>query len=95
MRVVSSLADIDFHVGAVRRKGASLVVESSTDSTLATTVTITPGDARHALKRLLGSGAVWGFLPSLLFGGGGGDGQSVPTDQWAERRRQTGINKPW
>lgn len=94
MRVVSSLADIDFHVGAVHRKGGSLVVESSADSTLATTVTITPGDARHALKHLLGNGATWRFLPSLLFGGGG-EPQDAPTDQWAERRQRTGINKPW
>lgn len=93
MRVVSSLADIDFNVGAIRREGNNLVIESSADSTLETTVTITPRDARQALKRLLGAGAMWGFLPAILFGGGGKT--DAPEDHWAERRKRTGLNKPW
>lgn len=93
MRVVSSLADIDFNVGAIRREGDNLVIESSADSTLETTVTITPRDARQALKRLLGAGAVWGFLPAILSGGGGKP--AAPEDHWAERRKRTGLNKPW
>jgi len=93
MRVVSSLADIDFNVGRVRRESGNLVIESSVDSTLETTVTITPRDARHALRRLIGAGAVWGFLPAILFGGG--EKPAAATDHWEERRKSTGLNKPW
>ncbi len=95
MRVVSSLADIDFNVGRVRRESGNLVIESSADSTLETTVTITPRDARQALKRLIGTGAVWGFLPAILFGGSGGEAPVAATDHWEERRKSTGLNKPW
>ncbi|MBY8823683.1 hypothetical protein [Sphingomonas colocasiae] len=95
MRVVSSLADIDFTVGRVRRESGNLVIESGADSTLETTVTITPRDARHALGRLIGAGAVWGFLPAILFGGGGGETTAATTDHWEERRKSTGLNKPW
>ncbi|HWL47229.1 MAG TPA: hypothetical protein VNQ31_05890 [Sphingomonadaceae bacterium] len=93
MRVTSSLADIDFEVGAIRRENGNLIVEGSPDSTIATTVTITPRDAADAIKRLLLSGATWRFLLSLPFGGGRGGGGSE--DRWAERRKRTGINKPW
>jgi hypothetical protein len=93
MRVISSLADIDFNVGTIRRENGNLVVESSADSTIATTVTITPRDAASAVKRLLLSGATWRFLLSLPFGGGRSGGGSE--DRWAERRKRIGINKPW
>lgn len=94
MRVISSLADIDFHVGRVRREGGNLIVESSPDSTLSTTVSITPRDALKAVKAFLVSGATWTFLASLPFGGGGKNSGSGE-DRWAERRQRIGINKPW
>ena len=94
MRVISSLADIDFHVGRVRREGGNLIVESSADSTLATTVTITPRDALKAVKALLTSGATWRFLAGLPFGGGNKTGGSED-GRWVERRHRLGINKPW
>lgn len=94
MRVISSLADIDFNVGRVRREGGNLIVESSPDSTLATTVTITPRDALKAVKAFLVSGATWAFLASLPFGGGSKDNGSGE-ERWAERRQRIGINKPW
>lgn len=93
MRVVSSLADIDFSVGKISRKGPNLVIESSADSTLPTKVTITPGDAVRSVAKLLASPAVWLFLLCLPFTAfGGGNGQA---DGWEARRQRTGLNKPW
>ena len=94
MRVTSSLADIDFNFGRIRREGGNLIVESSPDSTLATTVTITPRDARAAVKALLSSVATWRFVARLPFAGGGSGG-ATENERWAARRHSTGINKPW
>lgn len=94
MRVVSSLADIEFHVGEVRRQGGNLIVESSPESTLETTVTITPRDALTAVKALLVSGATWRFLAGLPFAKSGGSGTGED-ERWAQRRSRTGLNKPW
>lgn len=94
MRVVSSLADIDFSIGRIARAGRDLVIESSEDSTIATKVTITPADALRSVAALLTSPSVWLFLAALPFAAfrrpatGGGD-------VWAERRKRTGLNKPW
>jgi hypothetical protein len=94
MRVISSLADIDFGVGRVVRSGRNLVIESSADSTIATKVTVTPRDALRSLGALLASPSAWGFILSLPIAGLGG---STPDtgDGWTERRRRVGLNKPW
>lgn len=94
MRVVSSLADIDFSVGKISRKGADLVIESSDDSTIATKVTITPRDALHSVARLVISPAVWLFLLRLPFAAFGGK-RGGKADGWEARRKSTGLNKPW
>lgn len=94
MRVVSSLADIDFAIGRIARAGGDLVIESSEDSTIATKVTVTPADARRSIGALLTSPSVWRFLVTLPFASSrrsAGD----QSDTWAERRRRTGLNKPW
>ena len=93
MRVVSSLADIDFSVGKISRKGADLVIESSADSTLPTKVTITPRDAAKSMARLLLSPSVWLFLLRLPFAAMGSRADAA--DGWDERRKSTGLNKPW
>ncbi|MGH6650597.1 MAG: hypothetical protein ACREB7_05625 [Sphingopyxis sp.] len=94
MRVVSSLADIDFAIGRIARAGGDLVIESSEDSTIATKVTVTPADARRSIGALLTSPSVWRFLVTLPFASSrrAAPGQG---DAWAERRRRTGLNKPW
>ena len=94
MRVISSLADINFAVGRISRKGADLVIESSADSTLPTKVTITPRDALHSIARLLTSGSVWMFLLRLPFAAFSG-GNTRIEDGWEARRKRTGLNKPW
>ncbi len=94
MRVVSSLADIDFSIGRIVRAGRDLVIESSEDSTIATKVTVTPRDARRSIGALLVSPSVWLFLASLPFASfrrAAPDGR----DAWEQRRNRTGLNKPW
>lgn len=97
MRVVSSLADIDFSIGRIGRAGRDLVIESSEDSTIATKVTITPHDALRSVGALLTSPSMWVFLLLLPFRGRarGGAGRSGDTSDWERRRRRTGLNKPW
>ncbi|MCJ8158702.1 hypothetical protein [Sphingomonas sp. LaA6.9] len=94
MRVVSSLADIDFGIGRIARAGRNLVIESSSESTIATRVTVTPRDALKAIGALLTSPSVWLFVLTLPFAVSAGRSQ-VAGDSWAERRRRTGLNKPW
>lgn len=94
MRVVSSLADIDFGIGRIARRGRNLVIESSQDSTIETKVTITPRDALRSIGALLTSPSVWLFVLTLPFAmftrADGGNANS-----WEERRQRTGLNKPW
>jgi len=96
MRVVSSLADIDFSIGRIGRAGRDLVIESGEDSTIATKITVTPHDAKRSICALLTSPSVWGFVVTLPFRrkaadtAGGGDANA-----WEQRRQRTGLNKPW
>ena len=94
MRVISSLADIDFGIGRVARVGRDLVIESSADSTIPTKVTVTPRDALKSLGALLVSPSVWLFILLLPFAGLAG-GRRQEGDAWTRRREQTGLNKPW
>ena len=94
MRVISSLADIDFSIGRIARAGRDLVIESSADSTIATKVTVTPADARRSIGALLTSPSVWRFLVTLPFASSR-RAASDQGDAWEERRRRTGLNKPW
>ena len=95
MRVTSSLADIRFQVGEITRDGDHLVVHSAPGSTLETQIRISPRDARATLKQLLTHSAVWGFLPSLLFGGNRNSGSPKRDGDWQARRSGTRVNKPW
>lgn len=97
MRVISSLADIDFGVGAIRRAGRNLVIESSADSTIPTTVTMTPRDAGKSIARLILSPSTWLFVLMLPFTlwSGNSNSSSSSSAEWEKRRKDTGLNKPW
>ena len=97
MRVVSSLADIDFGVGRITRIGGDLVIESSADSTIATKVTITPRDAARSLWALATSPSAWWFVLTLPFRRSGAASAHVASDSgdWQTRRNRIGLNKPW
>jgi len=94
MRVISSLADIDFSIGRVARAGRDLVIESSADSTIATKVTITPQDALRSIGALLTSPSVWLFLLALPLAPFRRTAAHTG-DAWEKRRHRTGLNKPW
>lgn len=94
MRVISSLADIDFAIGRIARAGRDLIIESSEDSTIATKVTITPVDARRSIRALLTSPSVWSFLATLPFASSR-SAAADRSDAWEDRRRSKGLNKPW
>ena len=94
MRVSSPLADIDFHVGRVRRDGGTLVIESRDDSSLPAAVTVNGDDARQVLRVFLGAPGVLLFALSLLWRSGGA-ASGDPAEVWRRRRQAVGINKPW
>ena len=79
----------------IARAGADLVIESSDDSTIATKVTVTPADARRSIGVLLTSPSVWRFLVGLPFSRTSSRSGPDSTSAWAQRRRRTGLNKPW
>ncbi|MEP2988661.1 MAG: hypothetical protein ABJN65_06680 [Parasphingorhabdus sp.] len=96
MRVVSSLADIDFSIGRIVRRGGNMVIESSADSTLETIVTVTPRDALKSLVALAVSPSAWIFVLTLPFALlVRGNGSTASDDDWEERRSRIGLNKPW
>jgi hypothetical protein len=94
MRVISSLADIDFSIGRIARAGRDLVIESSADSTIETKVTVTPQDALRSVGALLTSPSVWLFLLALPLAPFR-RAAARTGNAWEERRQRTGLNKPW
>lgn len=96
MRVISSLADIDFGIGRILRRGGNMVIESSDDSTIKTIVTVTPRDALRSLWSLATSPSAWIFVLTLPFAGlTRNSGSASNVDDWERRRKNTGLNKPW
>lgn len=95
MKVISPLADIDFGIGRISRNGENLVIESTAESTMETQIVVTPKDARATLRKILASGATWRFLFALPFARDNRSNRSVDSDEWNDRRRGTGLNKPW
>ena len=97
MRVVSSLADIDFGIGRIFRRGKNLVIESDEGSTLPTIVTVTPRDAFASLGALVTSPSAWWFvitLPFSVFSKAPQQGNNND-DDWEARRKRITLNKPW
>lgn len=64
MRVVSGLADLDFHVGRIARDGSHLIVTSRNDAGIPTTVYVDRDDLVQGLMALLRSPRALLFLLS-------------------------------
>ncbi|MCG8507357.1 MAG: hypothetical protein MI755_22320 [Sphingomonadales bacterium] len=94
MRIESPLADMDFLVGSVVRRGDALVVTSDAASPLEATVLLSDRDAATLFAAVLKSPSALGFVLTLPFrwlrGKSGrpaaGSGARHPFDQ---------LNKPW
>ncbi len=97
MKVNSTLADIDFDVGELRRSNGNLIIDSDANSTIPTQIVVTPADARATIRKFLFSSNVWKFLLTLPFAGRGtSDNRSLNvTANWESRRSKRGVNKPW
>ena len=67
MRVKSDLADLEIELGAIRRHGEELVVDSAPGSSIDTRIRVDASEARSILGRMLRSGPVWAFLIRLPF----------------------------
>jgi preprotein translocase subunit Sec63 len=67
MRVLSKLAQIDFRFGKIKRNKNLLVVESSPDSKMPSTVYISPQDIVEVLKRMLVSPGAILFVLALPY----------------------------
>jgi hypothetical protein len=65
MKVVSSLAALEFRFGTIERRGCRLIVHSHVDQPMKTTVYVSPRDALAVLGRLLASPGAWLFIISL------------------------------
>ena len=93
MRVLSGLADLDFHMGAITREGDQLRVESRPGSGIPTVVYVERADVVAALHALLRSPR------ALLYIAGAAlhrrrTGAASPAPG-AAPRDETDINNPW
>jgi len=100
MKVNSTLADLDFDIGVIRRSGSDLIIDSDAGSTIPTQIVVTPEDARATIRKIFFSGTFWSFLLALPFAGRGkakvaGESEGAVSASWDSRRKQRGINKPW
>jgi len=62
MRVRSKLADVEFLVGSIERRGNDLLINSHPDQALKSRIYISPDDALTLLGKLIASPAAWLFL---------------------------------
>ena len=62
MRVTSKLADVEFLVGSIERKGNDLLINSDPKQPLKSRIYISPDDALALLGKLILSPAAWVFL---------------------------------
>ena len=90
MRVVSGLADLDFHVGRIGRDGARVVVESRPGDAVPTVVYIDRDDVIVGLKALLRSPGALAFLLTAPFRR---PARSAAAP--ALRSNEEDINNPW
>lgn len=94
MKVYSPLANLNLHIGAIKRSGNSISIIASEESSLPTEVIATPADILRITGAVLSSPSLWLYLLAL------------PYHWW--RAKKTGladgpdriadagnINKPW
>lgn len=62
MKVVTHLADVEFHVGKIERTPHGLVVHGDPDKSLPTTVYVSPGDLMQMLKAAFATPSVILYL---------------------------------
>jgi len=65
MKVVSKLANVDFHIGRVKREGDGIVIFSDPDKSMPSKVYVSPEDVLRMLKAMFATPSSWLFL--LLF----------------------------
>lgn len=65
MKVVSTLADIEFRFGRIERRGGRLVIHSHVDQAMKTTVFVAPRDVFIVIGRMLVSPGAWLFVLGL------------------------------
>ena len=92
MRVVSGLADLDFHVGDIARDGCQLIVRSRHDASIPTTVYIDRDDVVHALKALVRSPRALVFLLTAPLRR---PRRAAPRAPQTLRDTDTDVNNPW
>jgi len=90
MRVKSDLADVDFHLGSIRRGGSGLVIASREGSSLPTVVEVGRDDVLAGMSALLRSPSAFWYVLTVPFRRASAktanDTVSTVVDQ---------INKPW
>jgi hypothetical protein len=99
MKVQSPLANMDIRIGAVRREGNELLLQSAPGSSLEATIAVSAREALSILGRVLGSGGGLMFVLGLPFFWlrqvlAGGRREATPT-AGANTPVQSDINKPW
>ena len=94
MKVFSPLANLDLHIGTIKRSGNNISVIASEESSLPTEVIATPSDVLRVIGSMLTSPSLWLYLLLLPFhwwlakSAQDVDGPGQATDA-------TNINKPW
>lgn len=94
MKVQSPLADMDIRIGAVRRAGNDLLLQSDAASSLQATIRVSAREAVGILGRILGSAGGLAFVLGLPYFwlrqrlGGASDAPAVAAPR-------VDINKPW
>lgn len=91
MRVKSDLADVDFHLGSIRRSQRGLVIASREGSSLPTVVEVGREDVLAAMVAILRSPSALWYVLTVPF-------RRAQKDQTAGNAVTTvvdEINKPW
>jgi hypothetical protein len=98
MKVQSPLANMDIRIGAVRRAGNELLLQSAQGSSMDATIAVSAREALSIVGRVLGSGGGLTFVLGLPFfwlrqtWAGGKEEQASVT---AAVTGESDINKPW
>ena len=99
MRVLSGLADLDFHMGRITREGNRLRVESRPDSGIATVVYVEPADVVAGLRALLRSPRALLFIITAPLrrsrASGSAPGAASPGVPKEGTSTSQDLNNPW